>query len=84
MIAYILSFQTGASSKKLTIASFLPLCLSRRILNAFVSVETEMPLDPSRIGFIDFGEEVYHFSKGFKEDCIREIFAYDKNAMVIR
>jgi len=33
-----------------------------------------------RIGFIGFGEVAYHFSKGLKEDGIREIFAYDKNA----
>jgi 3-hydroxyisobutyrate dehydrogenase-like beta-hydroxyacid dehydrogenase len=33
-----------------------------------------------RIGFIGFGEVAYHFSKGFKEDGIREIAAYDKNA----
>ena len=33
-----------------------------------------------RIGFIGFGEVAYHFSKGLKEDGIREILAYDKNA----
>jgi 3-hydroxyisobutyrate dehydrogenase-like beta-hydroxyacid dehydrogenase len=33
-----------------------------------------------RIGFIGFGEVAYHFSRGFKEDGIQEIFAYDKNA----
>jgi len=33
-----------------------------------------------RIGFIGFGEVAYHFSKGLKEDGIREIVAYDKNA----
>jgi 3-hydroxyisobutyrate dehydrogenase-like beta-hydroxyacid dehydrogenase len=33
-----------------------------------------------RIGFIGFGEVAYHFSKGLKEDGIREIFAFDKNA----
>jgi 3-hydroxyisobutyrate dehydrogenase-like beta-hydroxyacid dehydrogenase len=31
-----------------------------------------------RIGFIGFGEVGYHFSKGLKEDGIREILAYDK------
>jgi 3-hydroxyisobutyrate dehydrogenase-like beta-hydroxyacid dehydrogenase len=36
-----------------------------------------------RIGFIGFGEVAYHFSKGLKEDRIREIFAYDKNAKEI-
>ena len=33
-----------------------------------------------RIGFIGFGEVAYHFSRGLKEDGIREILAYDKNA----
>jgi 3-hydroxyisobutyrate dehydrogenase-like beta-hydroxyacid dehydrogenase len=36
-----------------------------------------------RIGFIGYGEVAYHFSKGLKEDGIREIFAYDKNAKEI-
>jgi 3-hydroxyisobutyrate dehydrogenase-like beta-hydroxyacid dehydrogenase len=36
-----------------------------------------------RIGFIGFGEVAYHFSKGLKEDGIREILAYDKNAKEI-
>jgi 3-hydroxyisobutyrate dehydrogenase-like beta-hydroxyacid dehydrogenase len=36
-----------------------------------------------RIGFIGFGEVAYHFSKGFKEDGIQEIFAFDKNAKEI-
>jgi 3-hydroxyisobutyrate dehydrogenase-like beta-hydroxyacid dehydrogenase len=33
-----------------------------------------------RIGFIGFGEVAYHFSKGFKEDGIQEILAFDRNA----
>jgi 3-hydroxyisobutyrate dehydrogenase-like beta-hydroxyacid dehydrogenase len=33
-----------------------------------------------RIGFIGFGEVAYHFSEGLKQDGIREIFAFDKNA----
>ena len=37
-----------------------------------------------RIGFIGFGEVAYHFSKGLKEDGIREILAYDKNAKGIK
>jgi len=37
-----------------------------------------------RIGFIGFGEVAYHFSKGLKEDGIREILAYDKNARDIK
>ena len=36
-----------------------------------------------RIGFIGFGEVAYHFSRGLKEDGIREILAYDKNAKEI-
>jgi 3-hydroxyisobutyrate dehydrogenase-like beta-hydroxyacid dehydrogenase len=36
-----------------------------------------------RIGFIGFGEVAYHFSKGLKEDGIREISAYDQNAKEI-
>jgi 3-hydroxyisobutyrate dehydrogenase-like beta-hydroxyacid dehydrogenase len=36
-----------------------------------------------KIGFIGFGEVAYHFSKGLREDGIREIFAYDKNAKEI-
>jgi len=33
-----------------------------------------------RIGFIGFGEVAYHFSEGLKQDGIRQIFAFDKNA----
>jgi len=36
-----------------------------------------------RIGFIGYGEVAYHFSKGLKEDGIREIYAYDKSAKEI-
>lgn len=36
-----------------------------------------------RIGFIGYGEVAYHFSRGLKEDGIREIVAYDKNAKEI-
>ncbi len=42
-----------------------------------------MTFDPPRIGFIGFGEVAYHFSKGLKEDGIREILAYDKTAKEI-
>jgi 3-hydroxyisobutyrate dehydrogenase-like beta-hydroxyacid dehydrogenase len=42
-----------------------------------------MILKSPRIGFIGFGEVAYHFSKGLKEDGIREILAYDKNAKEI-
>ena len=38
-----------------------------------------LPENP-KIGFIGFGEVSYHFSKGMKEQGIREIRAYDKNA----
>ena len=37
-----------------------------------------------RIGFIGYGEVAYHFSKGLKEDGIREIYAYDKSAKEIK
>jgi len=33
-----------------------------------------------KIGFIGFGEVAYHFSRGFKDDGIQEVFAFDKNA----
>ncbi|RPJ22976.1 MAG: NAD(P)-dependent oxidoreductase [Desulfobacteraceae bacterium] len=36
-----------------------------------------------RTGFIGYGEVAYHFSKGLKEDGIREIYAYDKSAKEI-
>jgi 3-hydroxyisobutyrate dehydrogenase-like beta-hydroxyacid dehydrogenase len=39
-----------------------------------------MIVDRPRIGFVGFGEVAYHFSKGLKDDGIREILAYDKNA----
>jgi 3-hydroxyisobutyrate dehydrogenase-like beta-hydroxyacid dehydrogenase len=42
--------------------------------------ELLMAFDHPRIGFIGFGEVAYHFSKGLREDGIREILAYDKNA----
>lgn len=35
--------------------------------------------DNPRIGFIGFGEVAYHFSKGLKEDGIRQISAYDRS-----
>jgi len=56
VIVYISFFLTGGSSEKFTITTFLPLFLSRRILNAFARVETEMTSDIPRIGFIHFGE----------------------------
>jgi len=39
-----------------------------------------MTFDHPRIGFVGFGEVAYHFSKGLKEDGIRESLAYDKTA----
>lgn len=36
--------------------------------------------DNPRIGFIGFGEVAYHFSKGLKEDGIRQISAYDRSS----
>jgi hypothetical protein len=44
----------------------------------------EMISKSPRIGFVGFGEVAYHFSKGLKEDGIREILAYDKNASEIK
>lgn len=43
-----------------------------------LSLEGEVISKNPKIGFIGFGEVAYYFSKGLKEDGIRQIVSYDK------